>query len=423
LVTDYRNTGCHYMFKHVFLIVTALCTLSGCSATRVSEAEAAPEFLSPAGWQTPDRLLNEPSFNDYAAAVKAEVGRYRIPFDSAQADKEIEMASSAELLPAEACNGNAAGIAILVHGLSDTAYAMRDVGQVLTNSCYISRSILLPGHGTRSGDMVTTRLKHWNSTLNYLIDQAAAETDNILLVGFSLGAVLTLEKAIARKEHIDGIIALSPAYHLSSYKLAKWSGWARPFVPWIDRGISDDSMRYEAMPTRGVVETVKAMKQAHRKLKKNGPINIPWLIAQSLDDAVILPETNHALWKKYAAHPDSRLINFYSEKKPGEEENVINITGINTQQKVRGLSHLAIHIAPENEHYGLNGDYRNCGLTAPRDRTLVRTCEQAEIVSYGLWKTEVEAGTPLAISTFNPSFEKFAAEINAFADKVAESSN
>jgi len=411
------------MLKQVIYGVVIVAVLCGCTATRTNEAEASAEFLTAQGWHKPERFLDQASFGDYAKSIRAEVGEHRIPFNIASAEREVIMASPAEFFPAEECGDSVSGIAILVHGLSDTAFAMYDVANVLTKSCYISRTILLPGHGTRAGDIANIRHKHWKDTLNYVIDQASTETSNILLVGFSLGAVLTLEQAMTRADDIDGIIALSPAYNLSSYPVAKWSRWLHPIVPWIDRGISDDAMRYEAMPTRGVVETINAIRGMNQKLKKHGTIDVPWLLAQSLDDAVLLPEQNQQMWGRLAMHPDSRLIQFYSDERPDDKPRVVSISGKDNAQQVLGLSHLAIHIAPENEHYGRNGDYRNCGLTAPRDRSLVKTCEQADSVWYGLWKSELDAGTPMAISTFNPAFKEFATELNAFANVVAKNAN
>ncbi len=408
------------MLKKIVFLLVVITMLFGCTVTRTNEAEAAREFLTPSGWSKPSRFLTHSSFRDYAESIRAEVKQNRIPFEPDRADKEVKMASPAEYLPAESCTGNAEGIAILVHGLSDTAYAMEDIAKVLSNACYISRTVLLPGHGTRAGDMKNVRLKHWSDTLDYLIDQASAETDNVLLVGFSLGAVLTLEKALSRSEDIDGIIALSPAYYLSSYRAAKWSRWLHRVVPWIDRGVSDDAMRYEAMPTRGVVETVNAIRKLNKKLERHGALELPWLLAQSLDDAVVIPAKNQQLWEEFATHPESRLIRFYSDKPANEKPNVIDISGTDKSQRVLGLSHLAIHISPENTHYGRNGDYRNCGLTAPRDRAFVKRCEQEENVWYGLWKSETESDLPLAISTFNPSFEQFASELSSFARRVAE---
>jgi len=409
------------MLKQTLYPMIFLSLLSSCSATRSTGGDASPEFLESKGWQHQARFLEQDSFAEYAASITEEVSQHRIPFDVDRSAQEVSMASPAELPPAENCGGNAIGIAILVHGLSDTAFAMRDIATVLTDACYTSRLVLLPGHGTRAGDISTTRLKHWTDTLNYLIDQANSETNNVLLVGFSLGAVLTLERALVHDSAVDGIIALSPAYNLSSYQKAKWAPWLHRLVPWIDRGISDDAMRYEAMPTRGVVETVKAIQQLNRRLSQQESIDIPWLLAQSLDDAVVLPEHNHRLWKKRATHPDSRLVRFYSDEKPAAETSVIDISGQNETEKVLGLSHLAIHIKPDNTHYGRNGNYRNCGLTAPRDRALVETCTNAETVWYGLWSSAPKPGVPLAISTFNPAFDEFASTITTFAHAVAKS--
>jgi len=411
------------------MLIKFICTaatlslLSGCTLTRVSHKEASPEQLSSKGWRAPDRFLEQPSFTDYAKSIRAEVDQYRIPFNAENKVEEASMASPVELKPAENCDGKPMGIAILVHGLSDTAYAMHDIANVLATACYMSRTVLLPGHGTRAGDMLNARYEHWRNTLNYLIDQASSETDNILLVGFSLGAVLVLEQAVSRPDEIDGVIGLSPAYRLSSYRKARWAPLLRPVVPWIDRGVTDDSMRYEAMPTRGGVETVKAIKQMNRQLERSGSVSMPWLVSQSLDDAVVLPLANQQLWQKHSTHPDSRLINFYSEEKPEAQAGVINLVGKDASQRGLGLSHVAIIYSPENKHYGLGGDYKNCGLTAPRDRALVKICEESSDVWYGLWNSDVDAETPMAISTFNPSFEQLADEIRSFAASVAQHSN
>jgi len=408
------------MLKPIIFNLFIIVLLSGCTFTRTNHQEASKAYLTPQGWQSPARFLEHTSFTDYAASIKKEVDQHRIPFNATNAKQEAAMATPVQLLPADSCNGKVEGIAILVHGLSDTAFVMRDVASVLTDACYISRTVLLPGHGTRAGDMLNARYEHWRDTLGYLIDQASGETETILLVGFSLGAVLTLEQVVRRSELIDGIIGLSPAYNLSSYKKAKWSTWLRPIVPWIDRGVSDDAMRYEAMPTRGVVETVQAIAQMNKQVQNHGPIAIPWLLAQNVDDAVITPVSNQKLWQQHAMHPESRLIRFISKQAPDSENRIIDLSGKDHSQKVLGLSHIAILNSPENAHYGRNGSYRNCGLTAPRDRELVRRCEEASDVWYGIWNSDKEIENPLAISTFNPSFDQFALELRTFASRVAK---
>ncbi|MBX2838191.1 MAG: lysophospholipase, partial [Gammaproteobacteria bacterium] len=260
-------------------------------------------------------------------------------------------------------------------------------------------------------------------TLSYLVDQAAAETDNILLVGFSLGSVLTLDIALHRPDDIDGVIGISPAYYLSSERIAKWAPIAAPFMRWVDRGVADDPLRYEVMPTRGVAETWTAMKQLQKRLKKLGPVKLPWLLAQSMDDAVVVPEKNETLWRTHAVHPDSRLIRLVSSQRYPEEKRVFNLPGNSEASQVVALTHLAIHQSPDNPHYGINGRYRNCGSGMPRDSEQIRLCEESDKVWYGLWSTEPAPGQAMAYSTFNPSFDLLAEELQAFARQIAKKSS
>ncbi len=346
------------MRQKKYAAVITLCTLfitslAGCIGSRA--VEAPPVYLSPAGWQSNEQLLNNNSFAKYASAVREEVKRYRLPFDPEYAEHELELVSPLELPLGASCNGQSSGIAILVHGLSDTAFSLRDIGVVLAESCYISRLILLPGHGTRAGDLLTTRHDDWQKTLNYVIDQAVKETDTVMLIGFSLGGVLTLDAALQRQDDIDGIIGISPAYYLSSERLAKWAHLLAPISRWVDRGVQDDPLRYEAMPTRGVAETWSAMTSMHKNLERYGPVRIPWMLAQSMDDAVVVPDQNEQLWKQQATNPNSQLIRFVSTQQYPSEHRVLTLPGSSEAARVIALTHLAIHQSPTNPHYGENG--------------------------------------------------------------------
>lgn len=399
-------------------LLLAVGILPGCIGSRA--VEAPDVYLSPAGWQDNQKFLENETFAGYAEAVKEEVRRYRIPFDATRAEAEIELVAPIELPLSNHCSGRASGIAILVHGLSDTAYALRDIGGVLADVCFKSRVILLPGHGTRAGDLLTTRLTDWQRTIDYLIDQAAEETDTLLLVGFSLGGVLTLDAAVKRQDAVDGIIGISPAYSLSSARIARWAPVVVPVMRWVDRGVADDPMRYEAMPMRGVAETWTAMKAMERSLDNYGPVRIPWMLTHSMDDAVVVPEQNERLWKTYAENPDSQLIRFVSDEEYPEGARILNLPGNSKADRVIALTHLAIHQSPDNPHYGRSGRYRNCGGNMPREGDGVSLCEQSDKVWYGLWSTEPVPNRPMAYSTFNPSFDELAAEIREFAERIVE---
>lgn len=404
------------MHSILLLSVVIVALLTGCIGNRPVEAPVVN--LTPAGWQSNNTLLQHDSFAAYQNAVADEVRRYRVPFDANRAEAEVALVSPVELPPGSNCEGNAIGIALLVHGLADTAFSLRDIGSVLSDACYRSRVILLPGHGTRAGDLLTTRLSDWQATIDYLVDQALTETDTLVLAGFSLGGVLTLDTALRRPDDIDGVIGISPAYYLSSARIARWAPWAAPLMRWVDKGVSDDPMRYEAMPTRGVAETWSAMQQLHKRIKTDGPVQTPWMLIQSMDDAVVVPAQNESLWRQQAISPHSRLVRFYSTQQVDDESRVTNLPGSSESSRVIALTHLAIHQSPNNPHYGLDGDYRNCGGTMPRDPERVSRCEQSDSVWYGLWDTEPAPGQALAFATFNPSFDAMADEIKAFVSRL-----
>ena len=407
--------------RYASISVLTVFVLSACTST--SKFDAPISYLTPHGWLHLNDQLQAPSFNDYKARVAQDVLNDRVPFDTTQVAKEARMASPIEVPPASSCNGQQRGIALLVHGLSDTAFAMQDFAIMLAKSCMRARTVLLPGHGTRSGDLLSVRLHHWTRTLDYLIEQAASEDDRLLVVGFSLGAVLTLKAAVKPNSPVDAIIAVSPAYSLSTWKLARLAPWFHRLKPWIDREPPDDSMRYEAMPTRGVAETVKAIKAMRNSVSRHGPIDRPWLLIQSTDDLVTVPSKNAAFLIKHATNPISRVIEFakaetFNDPIPdySDHERIGRYPGFKEESRVLGLTHTSVHISPGNSHYGIEGEYRNCGGTGPRDKVAVDRCTSAEEVWYGLWGQEVEAGRAQAMSTFNPSFDLLEVETRRFIE-------
>ncbi len=387
--------------------------IGGCASRQVNDA---PEsYLSPSVGLSHLSVSAFSDFSSYAKAVEEQLQQHRVPFNAAQAQLEIERAKPEQFNPISDCPASTSrGIVILVHGLSDTAFLMKEIAGVVASNCYIARTILLPGHGTRPGDLLRTDLSHWRTTVRELVEQASMEHETVLLGGFSLGAVLSLSQALESNSGIDGLIAFSPAYTLSSYNLARFAPYLGFAKRWIDRELPDDYLRYEAMPTRGVAQTVNAMKLMHRQLARAKSVDIPWLLVQSMDDAVIVPKANIELFRKYATHPNSRVINLYTSQSIDDESRTIWLPGASKKMRVLGVTHTGVTFSAKNKHYGINGDYRNCGGTAPRAKNRVKQCMDAEQVWYGLWNKPSPAHLPTARSSFNPQFEAVAGHISEF---------
>ncbi len=424
-------------FRHLYLLGIVrrfkigcffVLLLSGCGFNKSGLVD--PRLLQPTGWKSNETLLDAPTFDEYSKGVYDEVFSSRIPFVPANATKEVRLASPSELQPLSSC-GQAQGIVVLVHGLSDSAFSMRDLAQTLTANCYITRTALLPGHGTRPGDLLNTGLTDWKLTVQYLIDQASREHNNVITVGFSLGALLTLSEAIKPDSPIDAAITISPAFYLTTSPYAEMTRWLQYFKRWLDTEKPDDTYRYEAIPTKAVAETVAAKKRFHQLLTLAGTVNTPWLVIQSADDLVVESSSNQKLFVQHAKHQVSRLITYRSDlnkdnridshatqSKTDDDTSLIELNGWSDEYKISGLTHVAIHQSPNNPHYGVGGDYRNCGIGGPRPRDAVRRCQQAESVWSGPWDGDAPDKGPYGLSTFNPDYDNMSRYILEFLDNA-----
>lgn len=278
--------------------------LAGCGFNK--SGVVFPELLEPTGWQRPGDFLKASRFLDYAESVQREVAEARVPFIDENAAREVRLASPSEFTPAADCD-TTRGIALLVHGLSDTAFSMSDMAKALAQGCYVARTVLLPGHGTRPGDLLTTRLSHWTDTVKYLVNQAAAEHDHVVVIGFSLGSLLVLTEALQPTSPIDAVVTLSPAFFLTTSPWAELTQWLHPIRRWLDKEKPDDAYRYEAIPTIAVAQTIRAKKRLHQTIERQGHVSIPWLLIQSDDDLVVdTKKTDNCSCGTHVTMPASR---------------------------------------------------------------------------------------------------------------------
>jgi pimeloyl-ACP methyl ester carboxylesterase len=233
--------------------VALMALLQGC-ASNESVAQQ-PELLS-SGWSDLSAMAPVADFDAYDVDVTRELRVHRLPFDAAAADAELASVAPFRIPPGPGCTAVAPrGTAVLVHGLSNTAFAMRDLAGSLSRLCFESRVLLLPGHGTRPADLRVVDHQDWLAHVKAAVAQAGRENDRVVLAGFSLGAALVLTVAAESPDKVDAVIGLSPAYRLSSNFLARQARWVAAFRTWLDLGPREDFARYGAMPTRGIAST------------------------------------------------------------------------------------------------------------------------------------------------------------------------
>jgi esterase/lipase len=391
--------------------------LLGCSVT--GNPPPRPELVR-SGWGNPSALLPAADFETYLRNVSQELRTHRLPFDASMADAELVKVAPFRTPPGSGCTTDTPrGIVVLVHGLSDTAFSMRDLATTFANHCFESRAVLLPGHGTRPADLMGVDHRAWQAHVAAAVRQARSESDRIVVAGFSLGAALALNVAADSPGDIAAVIGFSPAYRIRSHFLARQARWIAPFRPWLDLGPREDFARYGAMPTQGIASTVATLNSLEARMRSLEKLQIPWLVVQSEDDEVVDVAWNRLFFDTHAQDDRSLLLNYFSkqpEQKPGARE--IWLPAPQPSLRVVGISHLAVHISPENPHYGESGTYRNCGFPPFRTEAEVQACKQAQQVWYGVGGQSPPAGEAGARSTFNPHYADLERRIGDFLNKV-----
>lgn len=199
-----------------------------------------------------------------------------------------------------------AGI-LLLHGLSDSPYSLRALGERLNARGYHVVGLRLPGHGTAPSALVRM---HWQD-LAAAVRLAARDLRGRIaagrplhMVGYSTGGALAVEYALARLQGedlpaVEKLVLISPAIGVSpAAALAVWQGrisvWlGLPKVAWTDIGPEYDPYKYNSFPVNAgdqVYAITSAIADRIRLLGKNGPIaGMPQiLVFQSAADATVL---------------------------------------------------------------------------------------------------------------------------------------
>jgi esterase/lipase len=109
---------------------------------------------------------------------------------------------------------------VLVHGLTDSPYFMKDIGEYFCSEMGFDVYIpLLRAHGLKEPeDMKDASLKEWRKDVKFAIDKARESRGKVSIGGLSTGGTLAVEMALRDEESIDGgVFLFSAALGLASH--------------------------------------------------------------------------------------------------------------------------------------------------------------------------------------------------------------
>jgi esterase/lipase len=351
-------------------------------------------------------------------------------------------ASGGPYPPNHAARRNASGRyrsgVLLIHGLTDSPYLMRDLGRYFEErQGFLVRAIALPGHATVPGDLLDVDYAEWIKAVQFGRNSFEGEIEDCYLAGFSTGATLAVYSVLNGQnltgcKKVKALFLFSPAIQVSAAAaVADWHklySWAIPRGKWAQLYDDRDLAKYESF-AKNAAEQVYELSEAVKTQWERNPPALPIFLAQSHDDETVNAAAAVRFFDKNT-NPGSRML-LYTQSKEGVSEDkrtrwipASSFNGVNGMGTILSFSHVAIPNHPMNAHYGLTGRYHNClhyRVGKPEDANKLAACEDdvaftaAAHPAYGE-KNMASDGVVLRRLTFNPHFEGMTRAMDMFLD-------
>ena len=354
-------------------------------------------------------------FTDYISQSKKIIAETRVDLTKETEATIIEANAPFELKP-EGSERPKYG-ALLIHGLLDSPFHLRDIATQLQKQGIWVRSILLPGHGLVPGALLNVQFEQWLAAVRYGIHSLGKEVEKIFLVGDSTGASLALHES--KYSIIAGIILISPAFKIRS-RFAPYSNGYRYFTPYFKKAPwlfinnqMNNYVKYTSIPLNAVHQVYR-LTQA---IKNQPPCALPLLFALSRDDKMVCAETSLHFFQTHS-NPKSKLILYTTQTSQFEDRRIIIRSSAFPDMNIINFSHICIPIQPKNIYYGMNGAFAAASHVYEKTNTIYGEFTRAELkfkkmlYQLGLTKTRFER------LTFNPDFEFMQNLINQFIHSI-----
>ncbi|MBX3734360.1 MAG: alpha/beta fold hydrolase [Verrucomicrobiae bacterium] len=203
---------------------------------------------------------------------------------------------------------NPRGGVLLLHGLSDGPYSLRALGQRLAGEGFLVMGLRLPGHGTAPASLTRATMEDFAGATRLAarhLRERLGTNLPLVLVGYSNGAALAIEYALARLEGetlpaADGLVLLSPAIGVSPAAalaplirgLSRLPGMEK--AAWTDIGPEYDPYKYNSFPINAGEQVYRLTRRIQDRLARldhgAGVAGMPPVLAfQSVVDSTIVP--------------------------------------------------------------------------------------------------------------------------------------
>jgi len=199
------------------------------------------------------------------------------------------------------------GAALLLHGLTDSPYSMRSIGEHLASKGLKVVGLRLPGHGTAPSGLLSFEVEDMQAAVRMAMRDLRRQMGPdrpIYMVGYSNGAALAVDYSVAVTAGADlprpaGLVLLSPAIGISPFAVVARLRTGLSSVPGLGRAAWQvietefDPYKYSSFSFHAAGETQRLTSGLQKRIEKlaNGTLieGFPPVLAfQSTVDSTIV---------------------------------------------------------------------------------------------------------------------------------------
>ncbi|MFM1689060.1 alpha/beta hydrolase [Aeromonas salmonicida] len=227
--------------------------------------------------------------------------------------------------------GEVKGVAVFLHGLTDSPYSLRHLAQRYRERGFIALGLRIPGHGTVPAGLVNMEWETWLAATRLAVREARAQAPSPLplhLVGFSNGGALAVKYALDALEDKTGTVArpdrlvlISPMIGVTRF--ARFAGLkavpallpAFANAAWLGIMPEFNPFKYNSFPVNGARQSYRlthAIQQQVRQLATSGELAAfpPALTFQSVMDYTVSTRSIIADLYHFLPNNGSELVLF-----------------------------------------------------------------------------------------------------------------
>jgi carboxylesterase len=180
---------------------------------------------------------------------------------------------------------------LLCHGFTGSPQSLRPWAEYLAEAGLTVSLPRLPGHGTTWQEMARTRWEDWYAEVDRALDEMRPATDEIFVMGLSMGACLALRLAELHGEAVSGLVLVNPSVTAES-KLFLLAPVLKLVLPSLKGVISDikkpgvTELGYDRVPVKAAATLPGLWQVTTRHLDQ---VSQPMLVYRSTVDHVLGP--------------------------------------------------------------------------------------------------------------------------------------